>query len=83
MKKLLEKDKKFRNNFKKLKKNTFILKSIFKILIIISLVRWNAFLKLKNLANQKVIKLSLSNRCLKTVNKKRFNKLTNFLDIFF
>jgi ribosomal protein S14 len=77
MKKLIEKDRRFRNNLLKTEISYLVLKSIFKNVNYPSLVRWNAFLKLENLAS-KGNKIMLSNRCLKTVNKKRFNKLTNF-----
>ena len=77
VKKLLEKDKKLRLRLKNLEKQHFVFKSIFKNFNFFLLVRWNAFLKLKNLtaSNSKV---STSNRCLYTINKKRFNKLTTF-----
>lgn len=77
MKKLLEKDKKIRLNLNKNEKTFLVLISIFKNLNFLSLIRWNAFLKLK-LLKQKSSEISLSNRCLNSFNKKRFNKLTNF-----
>jgi ribosomal protein S14 len=77
MKKLLKKDKKRRFIIKKLEKKFFILNSIFKNLNFFNLLRWNAFLKLKTLSH-KSSKISLSNRCLYTINRKRFNKLTTF-----
>lgn len=77
MKKLLEKDKKYRKNIKIAENRHFILKSIVKNLNFFTLVRWNAFLKLKSLSNT-FSKISLINRCLLSVNKKRFNKLTGF-----
>jgi ribosomal protein S14 len=77
MKKLLEKDKKLRIRIKQLEKKQFILKSIFKNFNFFVLVRWNAFLKLKTLVKKTSI-ISLSNRCLYSINKKRFNKLTFF-----
>jgi ribosomal protein S14 len=55
----------------------FILKSIFKNFNFFTLVRWNAFLKLKLLTKNNS-KVAITNRCLKGVNKKRFNKLTTF-----
>ena len=77
MKKLKEKDKKIRLNFNLVEKQHFILKSIFSNLNFFVLVRWNAFLKLKNLTlgNSKI---STTYRCLNSSNKKRFNKLTTF-----
>lgn len=77
MKKLLEKDKKLRLNIKKIEIKQFILKSIYKNFSFFVLIRWNAFLKLKIL-NKNASKSSISPRCLITINKKRFNKLTNF-----
>lgn len=77
MQKLLEKDKKLRLHIKNLENQHFVFKSIFKNFNFFLLVRWNAFLKLKNLAAGGA-KASISSRCLYTVNKKRFNKLTTF-----
>ena len=77
MKKLLEKDKKLRKNILKLEKRSFILNSIYNNFNFFVLVRWNAFLKLKNMSAN-AHKISLSNRCLETENRKRFNKLTTF-----
>lgn len=78
MKKLLEKDKNRRINIKKSEKQYFILKSIYKNMNFSVLVRWNAFFKLKSLIGVNNSKVSLSNRCLYTINKKRYHKLTNF-----
>lgn len=77
MRKILEKDKKIRSNLKNIEKQHFILKAIFKNFNYFVLVRWIAFLKLKALtaSNSKV---SMSNKCLYSINKKRFNKLTTF-----
>lgn len=77
MKKLLEKDKKLRLRIKQSEKKNFILKSIFKNFNFFVLIRWNAFLKLKTLAKNNS-HVSLSPRCLASINKKRFNKLTPF-----
>jgi len=77
MKKLLKKDKKRRFIIKQLEKKIFILNSIFKNLNFFNLLRWNAFSNLKILSC-KSSRISLSNRCLYTINKKRFNKLTTF-----
>ena len=77
MKKLLEKDKSLRFNIKKTEKQHFILKHIFKNSSFFTLIRWNAFLKLKTLSLQGS-KVSLASRCLKSINRKKFNKLTNF-----
>jgi len=77
MKKLIEKDKKLRLEIKKIEKQHYILKSIFKNFNFFTLIRWNAFLKLKNLTKTNS-SVALSYRCLTSVNKKRFNKLTVF-----
>lgn len=77
MKKLIEKDKKLRNNIVNIENKHFVLKSIIKNFNFFILVRWNAFLQLKTLT-QSVSKVSINNRCLASVNKKRFNKLTGF-----
>ena len=78
MKKLLIKDKKLRLGIIKTENRHLILKSIFKNLNFFTLIRWNAFIKLHNLSKNNGNKNLLVNRCLYTVNKKRFNKLTNF-----
>jgi len=77
MKKLLEKDKNLRLNIKKIEKQHFVLKHIFKNSNFFTLIRWNAFSKLKTLSLLGS-KVSLSSRCLKSINKKKFNKLTTF-----
>jgi len=77
MKKLLEKDKYHRKQIKTKNYQHFVLKSIFKNFNFFILIRWNAFLKLKKLSENKS-QISLTNRCLYTINKKRFNKLTCF-----
>ena len=77
MKKLLVKDKKIRLIVEKNEKICLILISIFRNLNFSSLIRWNAFLKLKKIKS-KHSEVSLSNRCLVTINKKRFNSLTKF-----
>ena len=77
MKKLLEKDKIIRFNIKQLENKFFILKSIFKNTNFFVLIRWKAFVKLQ-LIGSKFSKVSLSARCIKTINRKKFNKLTPF-----
>jgi ribosomal protein S14 len=77
MKKLLEKDKKLRQHILINEKKHFILKSIIKNFNFFTLIRWNAFLKLKTLTKSSS-KVSTVNRCLYSINKKRFNKLTGF-----
>jgi ribosomal protein S14 len=77
MKKLLEKDKKLRLQIKHSEHQNFILKSIFQNFNFFILIRWNAYLKLKTLTKGNS-SVSLVPRCLSTINKKRFNKLTPF-----
>jgi ribosomal protein S14 len=77
MKKLIEKDKKLRNNILSIENKGFILKLIIKNSNFFTLVRWKAFLKLKELT-ENASNISVINRCLLSVNKKRFNKLTGF-----
>ena len=75
MEKLLYKDKKLRKNIKKNELQYIVLKSIFKNLNFFTLIRWNAFGKLSQLAQQNN-KTAITNRCIYSINKKRFNKLT-------
>lgn len=77
MKKLVKKDKKLRGKIKSIEKQNHILKLIFKNSNFFTLIRWNAYLKLKDLT-KKNSSVALSHRCLISINKKRFNKLTVF-----
>jgi ribosomal protein S14 len=77
MEKLLIKDKKRRVNLKKTEIKHFIFKSIFKNLNFPILIRLNAFVKLAKLIKNN-FQVAMSSRCLYSVNKKRFNKLTTF-----
>jgi len=77
MKKLLVKDRKLRFKFYNIENRHFVLKSIFKNLNFFMLIRWNAFVKIKQMSSNNS-KVSVNPRCLYTMNKKRFNKLTNF-----
>lgn len=77
MKKLLIKDKNLRQNIKKINKKYFILKSIIKNKYFFKLIRYKAYLKLKNLS-QLYSTVSVTNRCVESFSKKRFNKLTLF-----
>jgi len=82
MKKLLEKDKKIRKKIKKLEKKKFIFKTISNNSNLPDLLRFNAI----NNLNQVPIRASkslISNRCITTINKKKFNKLTHFSRIIF
>jgi ribosomal protein S14 len=82
MKVLIEKDKKIRKNIKKLEKKKFIFKTITNNLNLPYLLRFNAFNNL-NKITKKASKTLVSNRCVATVNKKKFNKLTHHSRIFF
>jgi len=81
LKKLLEKDKRIRKKFKKLENFLFVLKMIQNNLTLPHLVRFNASHNLNKTSN-KISKTLISNRCLVTVNKRKFSKLTNFSRIF-
>lgn len=82
MKKLLEKDKIIRKKIKTFEKKKFILKIISNNSNLSNLIRFNAFYNLNKLP-KKASKTYVSNRCVTTVNKKKFNRLTNFSRIVF
>lgn len=77
MKKLLQRDLLLRNKIVLNETQHFILKSIVKNFNFFILIRWNAFLKLKELTKNSS-KVSTASRCLSSINRKRFNKLTGF-----
>jgi ribosomal protein S14 len=77
MKKLFAKDKENRKIVKQLELKHFILKQISTNSNFLKAVRWNALHKLSNLP-KKSSKTVLSNRCVKTINRKTFHKFTNF-----
>lgn len=77
MKKLLASDKQLRENLQKADKQQYVLKLLFKNDNLSALMRWKAFLKLKDLA-KKNSNTAISPRCVLTINKKRFNKMTLF-----
>lgn len=77
MKKIFAKDKKIRNNVKNFELKHFILKQISNNANFFKVIRWNAISELSNLP-QKSSKTSVSKRCIKTINKKTFNKFSNF-----
>ena len=77
MKKLFAKDRKNRKIVKKLELKHFILKQISTNSNFLKTTRWNALHKL-SLLSRKGSKTVLSNRCVKTINKKTFHKFTNF-----
>lgn len=77
MKKLFAKDYKNRKTIKSIELEHFILKQISTNANFLKTVRWNALHKLSDLPKQSS-KTVLSNRCVKTINKKTFHKFTNF-----
>ena len=77
MKKLIEKDKKIRYNFEIIEKKYFILRLIFMNFNIFILFRWISLLKLIVLV-KKFSKTLFYYKCLFTLNKKRFCKLSPF-----
>jgi ribosomal protein S14 len=77
MKAILEKDKNLRLKINRIENKHFVLKSIIKNFNLFILIRWNAFLQL-NILTKSNSKISHTNRCLYSQNKKRFNKLTGF-----
>lgn len=77
MKKLFAKDKENRRTVKQLELQHFILKQISMNSNFLKTVRWNAIYKLSDF-NKQGSKTVLSNRCVKTINKKTFHKFTNF-----
>jgi ribosomal protein S14 len=77
MKKIFAKDRKNRKTVKQLELEHFILKQISTNLNFLKTVRWNALHKLSDLSKRSS-KTVLSNRCVKTINKKTFHKFTNF-----
>jgi ribosomal protein S14 len=77
MKKIFSKDKKNRSTVKNVELKHFILKQISNDSNFSKLIIWNSFTKLTHLSNRNS-KTYVSNRCVKTINKKTFNKLSNF-----
>ena len=82
MKKLLEKDKKIRKQIQKVEKKKFVLKMLLNNLNFTNLIRFNALDKLNKL-DKKTSKVFISNRCITTINKRKFNKLTKFSRMVF
>lgn len=81
MKKLFAKDKKNRQFVKQFELKHFILKQISTNSNFIKTIRWNALYELNH--SKKGSKTVLSNRCIKTINKKIFNKLVTLSRIVF
>lgn len=77
MKKLFAKDRRNRKIVKELELKHFILKQISTNSNFLKTTRWNALHKLSSLSRNSS-KTVLSNRCVKTINKKTFHKFTNF-----
>ena len=77
MKKLFAKDRKSRQIVKELELQQFILKQISTNSNFSRATRWNALYKLSS-STKRSSKTVLSNRCVKTVNRKTFHKFTNF-----
>lgn len=80
--KVLQKDKQTRKIIQKYEKKKFILKNINMNFNFFNLIRWNSYINLKFLPS-KNSKTFLTNKCIETVHKKKFNKLTNFSRIVF
>lgn len=76
MKKIFTKDIKNRKTVKQFELEHFILKQIYINSNFIKLLRWNALDKLNKLPKQSS-KTLISNRCIKTINKKTFHKFSN------
>ena len=77
MKKIFSKDKQNRNTVKQLELKHFILKQISNDSNFSKITVWNSLTKLTSL-NKRSSKTYVSNRCVKTINKKIFNKFSNF-----
>lgn len=75
MKKLFAKDRENRQVTKELELKHFVLKQISTNSNFIKTARWNALYELAS--SKKGSKTVLSNRCIKTINKKTFHKFTN------
>jgi ribosomal protein S14 len=77
MKKLFAKDRETRKTIKQLELEHFILKQISTNSNFLKTVRWNALYRLSS-RSKKSSKTVISKRCVQTINKKTFNKFTNF-----
>lgn len=82
MKKLFTKDIRNRKSVKQLELEHFILKQIATNSNFLKTIRWNSLFMLSNLPKHSS-KTVLSNRCIKTINKKTFHKFTNFSRVVF
>ena len=77
MKKIFSKDKKNRYKTKNIELHSFILKQIHNNSNFTKPIVWNSFNKQACLSS-KESKTHISNRCVKTINRKTFNKFSNF-----
>jgi ribosomal protein S14 len=77
MKKLFAKDRENRKLIKETELQRFILKQISTNSNFLKTTQWNALYKISSLS-KKSSKTVLSNRCVKTINKKTFHKFSNF-----
>lgn len=77
MQKATKRDKNIRRRYKIKEIKSFVLKAIMKNINFFILIRWNAFLKLKDLSKNSS-KVSTVNFCLHSLNKKRLCRLTKF-----
>jgi ribosomal protein S14 len=77
MKKLFAKDQENRKTIRQSELEHFILKQISINSNFLRTTRWNALYKLSNM-KKKSSKTLISNRCVRTINKKTFNKFTSF-----
>ena len=82
MKKIFAKDRKNRNNIYKVELQHFVLKRIANDSNFSKMIKWNSLDKLSHLS-KRGSKTYISNRCVKTINKKTFNKLSNFSRVVF
>jgi len=82
MKKLRIKDFRSRKLIKKFELKKFIIKSILLNKNFLLPVQWNALLELMDLP-KKTSKTILTNRCVKTNNKKAFSKFSNYSRMVF
>ena len=77
MKKLFAKDQENRKTIKQMELEHFTLKQISTNSNFLKTIKWKALYKLSNMP-KKSSKTFISNRCVQTINKKTFNKFTNF-----
>lgn len=83
MKKIITKDIENRKKVKKFELEHFILKQIYANSNFLKMLRWNALTKLNKSLRRQTSKTHLSNRCVKTINRKTFHKFSNLSRIVF